>query len=67
MLRHGTADFTSRPKEVMLRIAIALKQIHRPGQGFNPRTLGTIASTITTRMPRATISPGNTNCLQKEK
>jgi hypothetical protein len=30
-------------------------KIHRPRPGMNPRTLGTMASTINTRPPRATI------------
>jgi hypothetical protein len=42
-LRHGTDGFTSPPKEVVLR------------SGSNPRTLGPVASTLTTSPPRATI------------
>jgi hypothetical protein len=33
---------------------ITLK-IHRPRPGLNPRTLGSVASTLTTRPPRATL------------
>jgi hypothetical protein len=44
-LRHGTDGFTSPPKEVVLRIFITLK---------NPRTLGPVASTLTTSPPRST-------------
>jgi hypothetical protein len=43
------ADFTSPPKEVVLRI-------HRPRWGSNPRTLGPVASTLTTSPPRSTFS-----------
>jgi hypothetical protein len=45
-LRHGTDSFTSPPKEVAL---------HRPRLGSNPRTLGLVASTLTTSPPRATL------------
>jgi hypothetical protein len=45
-LRHGTDGFTSPPKEVVLRIFITLLS--------NPRTLGPVASTLTTSPPRAT-------------
>jgi hypothetical protein len=30
-------------------------KIHRPGSGSNPRTLGPVASTLTTSPPRATV------------
>jgi hypothetical protein len=49
----GTDGFTFLPKGVVLRIFIALK-IHRPRPGLNPRTLYSLASTITTRAPRTT-------------
>jgi hypothetical protein len=52
MLRHGTAGFTSPPKEVVLRIFIALK-IYLPRPSLNPRTLGPVVSTIITRPSRA--------------
>jgi hypothetical protein len=52
ILRHGADDFASPPKEGALRIFIALK-IHRPLVRWNSRTLGPVASTITTRPPRA--------------
>jgi hypothetical protein len=37
-----------------LKDVVPLK-IHRPRPGLNPRILGPVASTITTRLPRATI------------
>jgi hypothetical protein len=40
---------TSPPKEVALRIYIALK--HSSSAGLNPRTLSPMASTITIRPP----------------
>jgi hypothetical protein len=49
----GTDGFTSPPKEVVLRIFITLKN---PWSGSNPRTLGPVASTLTTSPPRSTIS-----------
>jgi hypothetical protein len=51
--RHGADDFTFPPKEVVLPIFIAFK-VHNPRPGLIPRTLGPMASTITTRPPRAT-------------
>jgi hypothetical protein len=45
LLRHGTDGFTSPPKEVVLQFLSPLK-IHRPQPGFNPRTLGPVASTL---------------------
>jgi hypothetical protein len=54
-LRHGTDGFTSPPKEGVLRILSPLK-IHHPRPGLNPRTLGPVAGTLTTRPPRATRS-----------
>jgi hypothetical protein len=48
-LRHGTDGFTS--KQVVLRIFITLKN---PRSGSNPRTLGPVASTLTTSPPRST-------------
>jgi hypothetical protein len=50
-LRHGTDGFISPPKEVVLRIFINLYW-----SGSNPRTLGPVASTLTTSPPRSTIS-----------
>jgi hypothetical protein len=47
-LRHGTDGFTSPPKEGVLFITLK----NRPGS--NPRTLGPVASTLTTSPPRAT-------------
>jgi hypothetical protein len=43
---HGTDGFISPPKEVVLRIFITLKS--------NPRTLGPVASMLTTSPPRST-------------
>jgi hypothetical protein len=51
LLRHGTDGFTSPPNEVVLRIFITLKN----PSGSNPRTLGPVASTLTTRPPRSTL------------
>jgi hypothetical protein len=48
-LRQGTDGFTSPPKEVVLRIFITLKN------QSNPRTLGPVASTLTTSPPRSTM------------
>jgi hypothetical protein len=53
-LRHGTDGFTSPPKEVVLRIFITLK--NPSTSGSNPRTLGPVASTLTTSPPRSTKS-----------
>jgi hypothetical protein len=60
-LRHGTDGFTSPPKERRAADFITLK-IHRPWPGLNPRTLGPVASTLTTRPPRATYN-NNTHYL----
>jgi hypothetical protein len=51
ILLHRTSGFTSRPKEGVLRIFIALKN-PSPRPVLNPRTLGTVASTLTTAPPR---------------
>jgi hypothetical protein len=57
-LRHGTDGFTSPPKEVALRIFITLKN---PSTSVgNPRTLGPVASTLTTSPPRSTVSQSST-------
>jgi hypothetical protein len=56
ILRHGAPDFSSPPKEVVLRIFIALK-IHSPLQGLNPQTLGPITSTLTTRSGLSKLRP----------
>jgi hypothetical protein len=55
IFRDEAAGFTCPLKEVALRIFAALK-IHRLRPGLNPRTLGLIASMITTRPPRPTRS-----------
>jgi hypothetical protein len=52
-LWHGTDGFTSPPKKRRVADFITLK-IHRPRLGLNPRTLGPVASTLTTRPLRAT-------------
>jgi hypothetical protein len=49
---HRTDGFISPPKEVVLRIFIAIKN----PLSLKQRTLGPIASTLTTRLPRATRS-----------
>jgi hypothetical protein len=54
-LRHGTDGFTSPPKEVVLGFLSPLK-IHRPRSGSNPRTLGPVASTLTTSPPRYSLT-----------
>jgi hypothetical protein len=48
-LQHETDGFTSPPKDF-----ITLK-IHHLRPGLNPRTLGPVASTLTTTPPRATV------------
>jgi hypothetical protein len=48
---YGADGFTSPPKEAVLRILLLL-EIHRPRPGLNPRTLGSVTITITTRPPR---------------
>jgi hypothetical protein len=47
ILRHGTSGLTSRPKEGVLRIFIALKN-PSPRPSLNPRLLGPVANTLTT-------------------
>jgi hypothetical protein len=51
VLRHETDDFTSLPKEVVLRILSPIR-IHRPRPGLNPRAIDQLASTITNRPSR---------------
>jgi hypothetical protein len=51
ILRHGTSGFTSHPKEGVLRIFIALKNLS-PRPGLNPRPLGPVATTLTITPPR---------------
>jgi hypothetical protein len=51
ILRHGTSGFTSRPKEGVLLVFIALKN-PSPRLGLNPRPLNPVASTLTTTPPR---------------
>jgi hypothetical protein len=51
ILRRGTFGFTSHQKEVVLRIFMALEN-PSPLSGLNPRTLGPVASTLTTAPPR---------------
>jgi hypothetical protein len=51
LLVHGTDGFTFPPKKVMLRTSSLLK-IHHFRPGLNPRTLGPMASAITTLPPR---------------
>jgi hypothetical protein len=51
ILRQGTSGFTSRHKEGVLRIFIALKNAS-PWLGSNPRHLGPVARALTTTPPR---------------
>jgi hypothetical protein len=51
ILRHGTSEFTSHPKEVVLRILIALNN-PSPWPGSNLGPLGLVTSTLTTTPPR---------------
>jgi hypothetical protein len=51
ILRRGSSDFTSHPKEGVLRIVIVLKN-PSPRPGLNSRPLGPLASTLTTTPPR---------------
>jgi hypothetical protein len=51
ILRHGTSDFTSHPKEGVLQIFIAHKN-PSPRPGLNSRPLGPVASTLTTTSRR---------------
>jgi hypothetical protein len=53
ILQHGTYGFTSPPKEVVLRIFIYIKS-PSSSSGLNSRTLGPMASAVTTRPPTAT-------------
>jgi hypothetical protein len=48
-LRYGASGFTFLPKEGVLRMFIALRNL---SQGLNPRPLGSVASTLTTTPPR---------------
>jgi hypothetical protein len=50
ILRHGADGFTSPPKEIVLRVFIALKN----PSGLNPLTVGPMANTLTTRSPWTT-------------
>jgi hypothetical protein len=50
---HGADVFTFSSKEVVL-LVLSLLKVHCPRQGMNLRTLGPVASTITTRPPRTT-------------
>jgi hypothetical protein len=52
-LRHGTYGFTSLRRKQCSGFLSPLK-IHRPRSGSNPRTLGPVASTLTTSPPRST-------------
>jgi hypothetical protein len=51
VLRHGADGFISSPMEGVLWIFIVLKNL-LPSNGFEPKTLGPIVSTLTTRSPR---------------
>lgn len=45
MLRHGTYSFAFPQKEVLLRVSLSPLKIYRP-RGLNPRSFGTVASTL---------------------
>jgi hypothetical protein len=49
-LRHGASGLTSSPKKGVLRNFIVLNPSRQ--RGFNPRTLGPLASTLTITPPR---------------
>jgi hypothetical protein len=51
VLRHGTSRFTFHPKEGVLRIFIAFKNLS-PRLGLNQRPLGPVPSTLTTTPQR---------------
>ena len=51
ILRHGTNDFTSLPKEGVLRIFFALKN-QTASAGFEPANLGTKGQHATCRPPK---------------
>ena len=51
-LRHGTAGFTSPPKEGVLRIFFALKKNPTASAGFEPANLGNKGQHATTRPPK---------------
>jgi hypothetical protein len=53
-MRHGNDDFTSPLQEGVRAADFITLKIHRPRPGLNPRTLGPVASTLTTRPQRAT-------------
>jgi hypothetical protein len=53
IVRHDADNFTSHPKEVVLRICFALK-IPMTSASLHLRTLDPIASTLTTRQQRTT-------------
>jgi hypothetical protein len=50
ILRRKTSDFTSRPKEGVVRIFVTLKN-PSPLPGLNSRHLGLVASTLTSTPP----------------
>jgi hypothetical protein len=58
VLRHGAAYFTSSPKEGVLQIFVALKNLS-PRPGLNPRTLDLMARTLNITPPRATQANGS--------
>jgi hypothetical protein len=70
IMRNGTSGFTSQPKEVALRIFIALKN-PSPWPGLNPWPLSPEAITLTTTPPRwhaagyVSFKSYETYCLQK--
>jgi hypothetical protein len=55
ILQHWASGFTSHPKQGVLLIFIALKN-PSPLPGFDPRSLGPLASTLATTPPRRTLT-----------
>jgi hypothetical protein len=60
ILRHGTADYISPPKKVVLRIFIGLKN-RSSSAGFEPTNTGSNDKHATSRPPRATMATVKTS------
>jgi hypothetical protein len=54
ILRHGAKNYTSHPKEVVLRILLPLK-IHHSWPDLKAQTLGPMANTITISSPNTVL------------
>jgi hypothetical protein len=61
----GPSRCTSHPKEDVLRIFIALKNLSPPRPGLNPRLLGPVESILTITTPRRRHNPEDYKLLQK--